>query len=77
MSQYTTHHGKTTSAKMKSGQKSTLTERDCHILRTVLKNHTTTAAQVTAELKNHLEDPMSDMSFKNPASTVGLQLLNL
>jgi hypothetical protein len=50
-------------------------------MRTVLKNHRTTAAQVTAELNIHLEDPvstkLSDMSFTNPTSTVGLQLLNL
>jgi hypothetical protein len=50
MSAYT-NHGKTTSAKKNSGQKSTLTERDCRTLRRiVLKNHRTTAAQVTAEL---------------------------
>jgi hypothetical protein len=38
------NHGKT-SANRNSGQKSTLTERDrCTLRRTVLKNHTTTAA---------------------------------
>jgi hypothetical protein len=37
-----------------------LTERDGHISRRiVLKNHRTTAAQVTAELNIHLEDPAS------------------
>jgi transposase len=49
---------KTISAKRDSGRKSTLTERDCRTLRwTVLKNHVTTAAQVTAELNIHLKDP--------------------
>jgi hypothetical protein len=46
------------SVKRNSGQKSTLTKRDCHRLRIVLKNHST-AAQVTAGLNIHLEDPVS------------------
>jgi hypothetical protein len=38
-----------------SAQKLKLTERDCRTLRTIVsKNHTTTAAQVTAELNIHL-----------------------
>jgi transposase len=46
-----TSHGKTTSAKRNSGQKSTLTERDrCALSIIVLKNYRTAAAQVTAEL---------------------------
>jgi transposase len=54
------NHGKTTSAKRNSGRKSALTERDNHILRRIFsKNHVTTAAQVTAELNIHLEDPVS------------------
>jgi transposase len=54
------NHGKATLAKRSSEQKSKFTERDCHMLRrTVLKNHRTTAAQVTAELNSHLEDPLS------------------
>jgi transposase len=53
-----TNHGKT-SAKRNSGQKSTLTERDCRILRrTVSKNHRITTVQVTAELNIHPEDPV-------------------
>jgi transposase len=52
------NHGKTTSVK-NSGRKSTLTERDRCTLRTVLKNHRTSAAQVTAELTIHLEEPVS------------------
>jgi predicted transcriptional regulator len=44
MSAYTIH-GKTTSAKWISGQKSAFTERDHHTLRgVVLKNHTSAAA---------------------------------
>jgi hypothetical protein len=53
-----TNHGMT-SAKRNSGWKSTLTERDCHIFRTDSKTHRTTAAQVTAEVNIHLEDPAS------------------
>jgi hypothetical protein len=50
-------HGKIASVKKNSGQKSTLTETDHHTLRsTVSKNQQTTAAQVTAELNNHIED---------------------
>jgi transposase len=49
MSAYT-NHGEDTSAKRKSGRKSTLTERDRRILRrTVSKNHTTTEAQVAGQ----------------------------
>jgi transposase len=80
MSAYT-NHGRTTSAKRNSGRKSTLTERDHRTLRTVSENHRTTAARVTAELNIHLEDRVStktcDVSYTNPTSTVGLQLLNL
>jgi transposase len=39
-----TNHEKTTTATRNSGRKSTLTERDRLILRTVSKNHITTAA---------------------------------
>jgi hypothetical protein len=49
-----------TSAKRNSVQKSTLTERDCCILRRIVsKNHRTTATQVTAELNIYLENPIS------------------
>jgi transposase len=61
MSAYT-NHGTTTSAKKNSGRKSTLTERDCRTLR-------------TAELKFPQE--RYDVTFTNPPSTVGLQLLYL
>jgi transposase len=65
MSAYT-NHGKTTSTKRNSGRKSTLKERDCHMLRRiVLKNHRTTAAQVTAELNIHLEDPVSTRTVRH------------
>jgi transposase len=57
MSAYT-NHGKTTSPKRNSGRNSTLTERYLRTLRrTVSKNYRTTAAQVTAELNIHVEDP--------------------
>jgi hypothetical protein len=81
MSAYT-NHGKTTSATRNSERKSTLTESDRHTMRrTVSKNHTTSAAQVTVELNINLEGPvpqkLSDVSFRNPTSMIGLQLLNL
>jgi hypothetical protein len=59
-----------------------MTERDHTVIsRIVLKNHRTTAAQVTAELNIRLEDPVStknsNVSFANPISTVGLHFLSL
>jgi hypothetical protein len=56
-------------------------ERDHHTLRrTVLKNHST-AAQVTADLNIHLEDPVSTKTIgreiQKSKIMVGLQLLNL
>jgi hypothetical protein len=62
-----------------------LAERDCGILeKIVLKNLRSTAAQATGQqnwifiLKTLFEEKkLSDVSFANPASTVGLQLLNL
>jgi hypothetical protein len=76
------NHGKTISMKRNSGRKSTLTERDhCTFRRTVSKNRRITAAQVIAEQNIHLKilfpQKLSDMSFTNPTSTVGLHLLNL
>jgi transposase len=63
MSAYTNHGA--TSAKRNSGRKSRLIETDCRILRRiVLINHTTTAAQVTAELNIHLEDPVSTKTIQ-------------
>jgi transposase len=47
------NHGKTTSVKRNSGQKSTLTERDHCTLRIVLKNHRTTATQVKCSRIEH------------------------
>jgi hypothetical protein len=55
----------TTSAKRSTGRKSTLTERDRHTLRRIVsKNHRLTAAQVTAELYIHLEDPLSTKTVR-------------
>jgi predicted transcriptional regulator len=49
MSVYT-NHGKTSSEKRNSWQKSSLTERDRRTVRRIVsKNHTTTAAQVTGQ----------------------------
>jgi hypothetical protein len=58
------NHWKTTSAKKNSREK--LTERDRHTLgRTVLKNHTITAAQVTEELNIHLEATVSTKTVQH------------
>jgi transposase len=59
------NHGKTTSAKRNSGRKSTLTEKDRRTLRRIFRrNHTTTAAQVTAELNIHLEVSVSTKTVR-------------
>jgi hypothetical protein len=57
------NHRKTTLAERNSGQKSTLTETDHCTLRTVSKNHRTTA-QMTAELNIHDEDPVSTKTVR-------------
>jgi hypothetical protein len=77
-----TNHGKTASAKRNSGQKSVLTERDCHTLRRIVcKNHTIAAAQVTAELNIHFQGRVFTKivrrELKNPTSTVALQWLSI
>jgi hypothetical protein len=54
------------SAKKNSECKATLTERDhLRMKRIVSKNHTTTAAQVTAELNIHLDDPVSTKTVQH------------
>ncbi|EFN77659.1 Transposable element Tcb1 transposase, partial [Harpegnathos saltator] len=54
-----TKYDKTTSAKRRSGRKTTLTDRDRRILnRIVAKQHKTTATKVTAELNSHLNNPV-------------------
>jgi hypothetical protein len=80
MSAYT-HHGKTKAAKKNSGGKintdrkrSSYTEKDCF---EKSQNYCSTGDSRT---DIHLEDPVSttsDVSFTNPTSTVGLQLLDL
>jgi transposase len=65
MSAYT-DHGKTRLAKGNSGRKSTLRERDHRTFRRIVsKNHTTTAALVTAELNIHHEDLASTKSLRH------------
>jgi hypothetical protein len=78
-----TNRGKTTSAKRNSGRKSTLAERDRRALRRIVsKSHRTTSAEMTGNqiwifiLKSLFSQKLSYMSFTNPTSTVGLQLLN-
>jgi hypothetical protein len=78
-----TNHGRTSSAERNSGHKPEVRERDCGTLNRIVSiYHRSTAAKATAELNNHLEDPVStkkssNMSFINPTSTGQLQLLNL
>ena len=55
-----TNHGNTSSANRNSGWIPKLNERGClKLKRMVSKNRGTTAAEVTAELSIHLEDPFS------------------
>jgi hypothetical protein len=82
MSTYTSHGN--TSAERNSGRNLTLKERDLRALRRIVsKNHTTTAAEMTGQQnwifiwKHLFPRELSDMSFSNPTSTVGLQLPNL
>jgi FixJ family two-component response regulator len=59
MSAYTNH------GKRNSERSSTLTERDRRILRRIVsKNHKITAAQLTAEVNIHLEDPVSTKTVR-------------
>jgi hypothetical protein len=44
------NHGKTTSAKMSSGQRSVMTERDYHTLKRIILKNCNTAAQMAAQL---------------------------
>jgi hypothetical protein len=60
-----TNHGKTTSAKRNSERKSASTGRDRRALRRIVsKSHTSTAAQLTAELNIYLEDPVSTKTVR-------------
>jgi len=55
-----TNHGKTYSAKRNSDQKPKLCETDHYVMkRIVSKNHSTNAAEVTAEFNIHREEPVS------------------
>ena len=57
--------GKTSSAKHKSGRKSKLSERDRRTLnRIVRKDRRTTAVKITAELNEHLQNPVSTKTVR-------------
>jgi transposase len=59
MSEYT-NRGKATAAKRNNGRKSTLTEKDLRMFRkTVSRNHTTAATQMTPEQNVQFEDSVS------------------
>jgi hypothetical protein len=74
------NHGKTTVANRNSKRISAVPERDRRTLRRIVsKNHIITAAQVNCSkteyvfiLKPLFPQKLSDVSFKNPISTVGL-----
>jgi hypothetical protein len=59
MSAAYTNCGKTTSANREQWAKINTDRKRSPTLRIVSKNHATTAAQVTAEMNIHLEDPVS------------------
>ena len=68
------NHGRTSSAKRKSGQKPKITERDHYKLKRIVSiNHRSTAAKVTAELNIHLEDCFHKNSVTRASQ---IQLLN-
>ena len=72
-----THHGRTSSAKRKSGQKPKLSERDHHTLKRIVSiNYRSTAAQVTAELEDPFPQKQANKTFTSPRSMVELKLLN-
>jgi transposase len=60
-----TNHGRPASPKRNSGRKSTMTERYRRTLRTVSKNHRTTAAHTTAELYIHHENTVSTKTLRH------------
>jgi hypothetical protein len=76
---HNTSYGKTTSAERNSGRKLTLTEREKEYFEK--SQNCCNTSDRTAELNIHPEDPVSTktvyVSFTNPTSSVGLQLLNL
>ncbi|XP_076049271.1 uncharacterized protein LOC143029942 [Oratosquilla oratoria] len=74
--------GKTSSAKHRSGRKLKLSERDRRTLNQIVrKDRKTTASKITAELNEHLQNPVSQKLFvgscTNLDSTEELQLENL
>jgi hypothetical protein len=83
MSEHTNHEN-TTSTKRSSGRKSKLTERDRRILRRTVSKKTHNycskveeGQELNAQHETLFTQKLSDVSFINPTSTVGLQLLNL
>ena len=56
--------GKISSLKQNSGRKWMLFDRNCRTLpRTVRKDHKNTAPKITAELNNHLQNPVSSKTL--------------
>jgi hypothetical protein len=77
-----TNHVKTTSAKRNSRRKSTLTERDRRVLKGLFREITEILQHRWQQnwisiSKTLFPQKLSDVSFTNATSTVGLQLLNL
>lgn len=66
------NHGKTSSDKSNSGRKKKLGDRDRRVLkRIVSKNHKTTAPKVTAELNQHLANPVSTKTVRRELHGAG------
>ena len=64
--------GKTTSLKEKSGRKRKLSDRDLWTLtQTVWKDHKNTAPKITAELYDHLENPVSSKTIRRELHKAG------
>ena len=66
-------HGNTTSAKENSGRKTKLSNRDRRVLkRIVTRKHKTTLSQITAEMNNHLQDPVSTKTIQRELHSVNI-----
>jgi hypothetical protein len=68
-----TNHGKTTSAKRNSGQKSSDRKRALYIEKNCLKKSQNYCITGDSILKTLFPQKLSDISFTNPTSMVGLQ----
>ena len=64
--------GKTSSLKQTSGRKRKLSHRDCRTLRGIVRqDHKNTAPKMTAELNDHLENPISSKTVRKELHKAG------